>query len=332
MHSVSMKRCITLYCGIFILVGLLVTPAFAQEEQILVCIDGFGCEWTDAPEDFTADDLEVLVGEERPSDDAYVVCDTSGTGCEWLTNDPDDLDSIYSGDGVASTFAEDGSESGDSTTTVLVCIEGLGCRYFDLPPDVTEADLDEFFDLDPAPSGDAYVVCDDVAGCRWTTNDEELLDELYGGDGDTGSFTPAPRDAESAPYEVNEEGDYIPLSGEWLFDHDYTGVSAGCPAGTADFLPDMASLGIEGISEPVTFTFGSDFTMPDLFTGSADGMTVEYGAPFDNVLIVTLYIDGDPMVTYEYFLINPGAMFVNITLSIPESCVITMTTFGIHQG
>lgn len=313
-----------LWAAALILIGAL--PAAAQAEaDILICVTGLGCEWTPAPAGFTPDDLAVLVGEEPPSADAFVVCDVSGTGCAWSEGDPDALDLEAGGNGAVGPLDE-----GDPGEDFLICIDGLGCQAFAAPADFTRDELDRLLADEPPPTDDAVLVCDDLTGCRWTTVDAEALDAVYGGDGAADGFAPRPSDARLGVYPTTEAGTYIPVTGDWLYSLDFTGFSAACPPGMADLMGTFNVTGMAGLDGPITYAFDADFTMRDLFNPGAGGMTAAYEFPSPNAMIATLSQNG-VTITYAAWLINPEAILVDITVAIPGGCTATIALLGLAQ-
>lgn len=160
-------------------------PAQAQDDSseykpaILVCETGAGCQYARMSGEFTAMDLELVLGEENEyGEHGYVVC-SLGSPCMWTELSPEDLDLVHGGDGlVEMIFEEEDVESIGGDTPI--------------DPDV-EFDLDDIQARDVTPRAGTWtsyhlagqMVCYGVMTLDIPAGDVQSGELVVSDDGDT---------------------------------------------------------------------------------------------------------------------------------------------------
>ncbi|MEM9954580.1 MAG: hypothetical protein AAF846_23425 [Chloroflexota bacterium] len=306
-----MKNVVVLFLLLWISSVVVISQEPDQPPTIIIC-EGNGCVRSSLDGELSEGITEILFGERPEEAENVLVC--HGSGCNWSHIEAEDVDITLGGDGIiqpSEIITE--PNTNNPLPEIIFCIDGVGCERSEIPPDMTEDDIDIF--VGPKPDDSDTIVCT-VGGCQWTPLEPNDLDTIMGGDGDVPEST-----------ETNAEL-VVPFTGQartgvWERTFDQINWHLNCEDNSdgpsfEDFVANLADLDTE-----LNLDFSNGFTQG---LTVVDGISItDIGATVTEQTVGSLTIqfsDGETTTESVYTLVNAEYMILNQALrpNNPNAC------------
>ncbi len=285
---------------------LMTSAVYGQDEEALprvfFCEVGQGCLIGQVDPSITDEELEVIVGDSRPDETFYVVCDNDS--CHWTDLSREDLEDAYTilefveeevseADEADAAVEADEVTSTEEGTPVIICENGM-CRLFDSP--VSPEELAIAFGIElPEDDSLGYLYCDD-ADCTWIAEDELPVLAIQ------------------------------PLDGVWTVANKPP-VAKGCPPGVAENVAAIYQTQTQAI------VFSKPFHPRNLMDKSADIQIVHR---VTNEFTFSLMQTEEATVLYDVIIESPtfisGTLHFELSVPFSGSCQVTVDFEYLHES